>query len=363
MKNNEELYNKTIIAALRLSFIALLIVWSFLIIKPFIMPVLWGIIIAVVLYPLHKRVTAWLGGREKASAWVITLVLLALLVIPSWIFLGSAVEGIQTFAHRINEGTLVIPPPQEKVAHWPVVGKPIYQAWEAFATNTDEALQRYHEQLRTVATKLLQSSAGLVITLLLFILSVIIAGVLLPISQTGRRAADKVFDTLLGDYGDDFVQLSADIIRSVVQGILLVAAIQSVLLGLGMMVAGIPAAGLWALIVLLLAIMQLPPWLVMLPLAIYGFSIMDTTWAVIFLIYSMAISMSDPFLKALFLGRGVAIPTLVVLLGAIGGMLLSGIIGLFVGAVVLAITYKVFVALVAKSPEETAGTENPTLQE
>jgi len=345
---NEEYYNRTINAALRLGFIGLLIVWSFLIIKPFILPVLWGIIIAVVLYPLHRKLTDSFKGKEKLSAWLITLVLLALLILPSWAFIGSTVDGIQKLSHDLQSSTLQIPQPKEKVAEWPIIGKSVHQAWKLIATNTQEAVHQYHEQLTTIGGKLLQSSANIIVTLLLFILSVIIAGVLLRVSNGGKNAAGMVFDTLLGQYGDNFVKLSADIIRSVVQGILLVAAIQSVLLGAGMMVAHIPAAGLWALIVLFLAIMQLPPWLIMLPIAIYGFSIMDTTPAIIFLVYSMLISVIDPFLKAMFLGRGVDIPMLVVLLGAIGGMILSGIIGLFVGAVVLSITYKVFIALVSK---------------
>jgi predicted PurR-regulated permease PerM len=357
MKNNEEFYNRTILAALRLGFIALLLVWSFLILKPFLMPVLWGIIIAVVLYPLHKRLIKVFGGKEKISAWVISLVLLTLLVVPSVMFIGSAVDGVQEFSQKLHDGTLVIPEPKEKVAEWPAIGKPLYEAWHAIATNTEAALRTYQPQLKSVAVKLFQSSAGFVVTLLLFILSIIIAGVLLPIASKGKKAAGMIFDTLLGKYGDDFVKLSTEIIRSVVQGVLLVAVIQSVLLGIGMTIAHIPAAGLWALIVLFLAIMQLPPWLIMLPIAIYGFSLMDTTPAIIFLVYSMAISVIDPFLKAMFLGRGVDIPMLIVLLGAIGGMILSGIIGLFVGAVVLSISYKVLVALMQGDTKETPDTE------
>jgi predicted PurR-regulated permease PerM len=131
----------------------------------------------------------------------------------------------------------------------------------------------------------------------------------------------------------------------VVQGVLGVAIIQSILGGVGIWAIGIPAAGLWALIILLLAIMQLPPLLIMGPLAIYAFSFADTTPAIIFLVWSIIVSASDAFLKPIFLGRGVDVPMLVILLGAIGGMILSGIIGLFVGAVVLALSYKVFQAL------------------
>ena len=141
----------------------------------------------------------------------------------------------------------------------------------------------------------------------------------------------------------------------------MVTIIQSVLAGIGLMAADVPAAGLWALIVLFLAVIQLPPLLILGPIIIYVFSTADTTPAVIFMIWSILVSMSDAFMKPLFLGRGVDVPMLVILLGAIGGMLLSGLIGLFVGSVVLSLGYKVLQAwLINDGPEvsNTADTIN-----
>ena len=143
-----------------------------------------------------------------------------------------------------------------------------------------------------------------------------------------------------------FITLTTAKIKSVVQGVLGIAVVQSIAAGLLMVLFGIPAAGLWALLVLMLAIVQLPPTIIMLPVAIYGFSVMDTTTAIIFLVLSIVVSIADTFLKPLFLGRGVDVPMLVILLGAIGGMIAFGILGLFIGSVVLAITYKVFQALI-----------------
>ena len=142
--------------------------------------------------------------------------------------------------------------------------------------------------------------------------------------------------------------MASKTISSVVQGVLGIAVIQSTASGIVLLIFGIPAAGLWALLVLLLAIVQLPPLLVLLPISIYGFSILDTTAAVILLILSIIISGADTFLKPVFMGRGVDVPMLVILLGAIGGMIAFGILGLFVGAVILALAYKVFYALINK---------------
>jgi len=136
--------------------------------------------------------------------------------------------------------------------------------------------------------------------------------------------------------------LSTATIRSVAVGVIGIAFIQAMLGGLGMMFAGVPAAGLLAIVILVLAIAQLPPLVVLLPVVIYVFSAESTTVAVVFMVWSILVSMSDAVLKPIFLGRGVDAPMLVILLGAIGGMITSGIVGLFIGAVILALGYKLF---------------------
>ena len=147
---------------------------------------------------------------------------------------------------------------------------------------------------------------------------------------------------LTGDRGEEFVDLAGAVIRSVAQGVLGIALIQSVLAGLGLVLVGVPGAGLWALIVLFLAVIQLPPLLILGPIMIYVFSTADTTVAVIFMIWGILVSISDSFLKPLLLGRGLKTPMLVILLGAIGGMIMYEIIGLFVGTVVLSLSHELF---------------------
>lgn len=345
MQNNEEFYNRSIYTALRIGFIAVLLVWSFEIIKPFILPVIWGIIIAVAIFPLFEKIAFLIGNRKKTAATLITLIALTLLIVPSIFFVESTIEGMKNFAAQMESGSLTIPPPTESVSDWPVIGKPVYDIWLLSSSNLEAVIIKFGPQLKEFAPKLLSAATGLGSTLLLFIISIIIAGALLPKAEVSEKAAKSIFTTLIGKQGESFVGLSVVTIRSVVQGVLGVAIIQSILGGVGIWAIGIPAAGLWALIILLLAILQLPPLLIMGPLAIYVFSTADTTPAIIFLIWSIVVSASDAFLKPIFLGRGVDVPMLVILLGAIGGMILSGIIGLFVGAVVLALSYKVFQAL------------------
>ncbi len=348
MQNDEQQYTKAIYTALRIGFIALLLYWSFLIIQPFVMLVLWGIIISVALYPLFKKLAKKLGGREQLAATIITVTGLAILIVPSAFLIQSTAGSLGKVADQMEEGTFRIQPPEKKVADWPLIGKPVYETWKLFSTNLEAAVEEFKPQIKEMAPRILALASGLGTALLIFIASVIIAGVLFTKAEPAERAARSVFNTLIGKQGENFVELSAKIIRSVVQGILGIAAIQALLAAVGMFAIGIPAAGLWSLIVLFLAIVQLPPILILGPVAVYSFTIANTTPAIVFSVYAVIVSMSDAFLKPLLLGRGVDVPMLAVLLGAIGGMILSGIIGLFVGAVVLAITYKVFQALLVE---------------
>ena len=248
-------------------------VWSFQILEPFILPVIWGIIIAVAIYPLFEKFALLLGKRKKLAATLITLIGLAVLIIPSMIFVGSTADGLKQFATEIESGSLVIPPPSASVSEWPVVGKPIYDIWLLASTNLEALFTKFAPQLKEFAPKLFALASGFGSTILLFIISIIIAGVFLPKADASEKAAKSIFNTLIGTQGESFVELSVKTIRSVVQGVLGVAIIQSVMGGIGIWAVGVPAAGLWALIILILAILQLPPILILGPLAVYVFSI------------------------------------------------------------------------------------------
>jgi len=345
MENNEKHYNKSVITALRIGFIALLLVWSFEIIKPFILPVLWGLIIAVAIYPMHKKLSKLLGEKDKLSSTIITLVFLSLLVIPSVLFINSTINTVQHIVELTQAGKSVIPPPPEDVANWKIVGKPIYDLWKLASNNMELAIIKYGPQIKEYVPNILSVASGFTKTIILFLISIIISGALLTQDKYAEKSAKSIFMTLLGTQGENFVALSVATIRSVVQGVLGVALIQAFLAGIGFWAIDMPAAGLWTLIILFAAIMQLPTILIMAPLIIYSFSYAGTTPAVIFTVWSLLVGLSDNFLKPLLLGRGVDVPMLAILLGAIGGMLMSGIIGLFVGSVVLALSYKVFVAI------------------
>ncbi|RLC14383.1 MAG: AI-2E family transporter [Deltaproteobacteria bacterium] len=354
MDNNQQLSdegfnNRTISIALRISFIAFMFLLSYLILKPFLLMVVWGIIIAVGVFPIFSKFSNILGNRNKLSSIILTLTALALIITPTVLMLDSTIGSVKTLTSQYQKGTLKIPPPSDKIAKWPVIGKPISQAWQLASNNIKEAVKTFEPQIREYSPKVIHAVSGLGGTILLSILSIIIAGVLLLQAESSKKTTDKVFRFLVGKNGEELTKLTILTIRSVVQGVLGIAVIQSMAAGGLFLIFDIPAAGIWALIVLILAVIQLPPTLIMLPIAIYGFSVMSTTPAVIFLVLSIIISAADTFLKPIFLGRGVDVPMLVILLGAIGGMVVFGILGLFIGAVILAIAYKIFQVLIDNS--------------
>jgi predicted PurR-regulated permease PerM len=233
MQTNEALYNRTIFIALRISFFALLIVWSFKIIQPFIIPVLWGVIIAIAIFPFFEKFASLIGNRKKVASIIITVSALAILIVPSIIFMDSAIKELQNYSALMKSGALKVPPPSSSVSEWPFIGEPLYEIWLLASNNLQAAITKFEPQLKEFAPKVLSAAAGLGLTLLQFIISIIIAGVLLTKSGTSEKAAKSIFTTLIGNQGENFVKLSVGTIRSVVQGVLGVAVIQSLLGGIG----------------------------------------------------------------------------------------------------------------------------------
>ena len=350
--DNKNFTKNAVEAAIKISLLAILVVWTFLLIKPFLMPVIWGMILAVAMEPLIVKVGKMLGGRKSLAATLFVLLVIVVLVVPTVLLVTSSVDAVQNLTGQIQNETLVIPPPPAKVAEWPFIGEPVFQAWHLAATNMEAALKQFAPQIKITIETLLSSVGGGLIGLFMVIISTIIAGVFLAKSEKSAALAEKIIIRFAGERGAAITTLATATIRGVMQGVVGVAVIQAVLSAIGMVMVGVPAAGLWTVLVLVCAVSQLPPILVLGPVAAYVYSVADTTPAVIFIVWSLIISASDGFLKPLLMGRGVDIPMLVILIGALGGMVLSGIIGLFVGAVVLAIMYTLFLAWVNEDDEK-----------
>ena len=314
-----------------------------LIMLPFVPLIAWGIIIAIAAYPGYRRVRNLLGGKSGLAAIVCTVFLIALLILPVILLTGSLVDGMQTLAARLKEGTPLIPPPPPHIETWPLIGAPLKDGWELASRNLSAVLQNFAPQIKAFIPKLLVASAGIGLAVLQWILSIVVSGVLLANAEGGAKVARSLANRLFGDKGPEFEELAGATVRSVTTGIIGVAFIQSVCAALGFLVGGLPGAGLWGVIFLFAAVLQLGV-LVLIPAVIYMFAIASTTKAVIFLVWCVIVSLMDNVLKPLLLGRGVAVPMVVVFLGAVGGFVAMGIIGLFVGAIVLSIGYKLLLA-------------------
>jgi predicted PurR-regulated permease PerM len=348
--SGREIEARVIETTIRLALVALLVVWCFQITRPFLMPIVWGIVIATAIHPAFDRIASTMGGRRRTAAALLTVLGLALLIVPAALLADSMVSSADWLQDGLENGTLEVPPPPEGIASWPVVGEQIHRFWALANSNLEQAIREVGPKLLDVGTGLLSAAAGVGLGVLQFAVSIVIAGVLLAGSQGGQRTAKAIATRLVGDNGEEMAELAGATVRSVAQGILGVALIQSTLLGIGMFVAGVPHASLWTALCLLLTIVQLPALLVMIPVIVYQFSVASTLGAVVFMIWSVLAGASDNVLKPILLGRGLDLPMIVIFLGSIGGFMMSGFIGLFVGAVVLALGYRLFMAWLALEP-------------
>jgi predicted PurR-regulated permease PerM len=355
--NDRAFLNRTIEATIRVGLIAVLLLYCFQIIRPFIIPVVWGVIIAVAVYPNYQWVQRALGDRRTLAATLFVVLALVLLITPTFMLSDTLVMGVTGLARDLSEGALNIPAPPESVANWPLIGKPLDKFWRLASVNLAGALGEIGPQLKVLGTWLLSAAAGAGLGILQFIVAIIIAGVILRHGEAGKRTSHAIARRLAEAHGAGFIELSSATIRSVARGILGVALIQSILAGLGFLAVGVPAAGLWAFLCLLLAVIQIGIFPITIPVLIYVFANADTTTAVIFLIWSILIGMLDNVLKPILLGRGVNVPMAVIFVGAIGGFLASGIIGLFIGSVILVLGYELLLDWLELDAEAAPGEE------
>ncbi|MGY5452170.1 AI-2E family transporter [Agarivorans sp. MS3-6] len=330
-------------AAVKIGLLFVLVAWCFEIIRPFITPVVWAMILAVALNPLYIKLKNILG-KGGLAATVIVLVSLAIILLPGVKITTAAVDSIAAISDKIQQGTFEIPPPSESIKTWPLVGDKLHQQWSLAASDLQRYLVGYASQVGDIAGAALSFAGGLVSGLLMFCFSVIIAGVFMANGEKSVHGATLLAKALAGDHGPQLTNLASNTIQSVAKGVLGVAVIQAALLSIGFFAVGVPGAAIWSVLVLVLAIAQLPPILVVLPIILYVFNNESTTVAVVFAVWSVLAGFSENVLKPLLLARGVDVPMLVILLGSLGGMLMSGFVGLFLGAVVLAVSYRILLA-------------------
>ena len=337
--------------AVRVLVIFLLLYWCFAIFRPFILPTVLGIVFAVALFPIYAKVERLVRGRRKLAAALLVLACLAVLLVPTLLLSDSLLDGIRMVSARVQEGTIKIPPAPAKVADWPLVGKPIYDAWSLASTNLDAVADKVQPELAKVALWLIATAKQGLIAAALAAIGLAIAGVFWVRRESAVATITALSRRVGGERGASLIPLARGAITSVAQGVLGVAAIQAALAAIGLVLAGVPGAGLWALLVMILAVAQLPPLLILAPAVFYLIATSDSQLTIVlFTIWSLLVSFSDAVLKPMLMGRGTDIPVVVILIGAIGGLVLHGLVGLFVGAVVFSIGHTVIGGWIRSEP-------------
>ncbi len=337
--SNHSYVGKSLEVTIKVGLVVGLLLWCFIILKPFLMLTLWGIILAVAVYPMFGWLRSKLGNRGKLASILVTLFLLLLIILPVILLGGSLAEAVGSVKESFVSGKSLVPPPPQTVKEWQVIGPQVFNLWQRASENLTEVAKEYQPQLMTGLTWFLSTLTNAGLGMLMFIVSILVCGVFLVFAEQGKEAARSIAVRLMGERGIETVVNAEVTVRNVARGILGVAFIQAFLAGLGFLVAGIPGAGLWSLISFVLAIVQIGVGPVVIGVLIYAFLKLSTLTAILLTVWCAPLLVIDNVLKPILLGRGAPVPMLVIFLGAIGGFISFGTIGLFVGAVVLSLGY------------------------
>jgi len=339
---------------IRAGLVLALVLLCYQILSPFVSLMVWALIMAVTMYPLHQYVATHIGDRQGVAATLLVLVAMALIVTPVAVLMNSLGESVQSLVQKVQAGQIAVPPPYPGVEDWPIIGKRIHAFWLNAYVDLPSAIAGMRPQIADLLKSILNAVAGIGGGLLMFIAAFGVAGIIMSYGRAGDRASRAIFDRICGRArGTEFIVLTTATVRAVAQGIIGVAFIQAIAIGLALLAAGVPWASALAAVMLVLGIAQIPAAIITLPAIIWIWTSSGhgTGAAIAYTVLLMVAGMVDNVLKPLMLGRGVDAPMPVILLGALGGMGTGGILGMFVGAVVLALGYQIFMHWVENNPD------------
>lgn len=332
--------------AIRLALLALLIYWSFVVVRPFVPILAWSVVLAVALYPLFNWLSGVLGGRPKLAATILTLVNLGIVIGPAtWLGFG-AVDGLRSFAAQLAAGTLAIPSPSTAVKDWPIIGEQIYSLWDQASKNLRVLLSEIAPQLKPLAGMILGLAGDAGVGTVKFLIAVALTGFLFPAGPRLVAASRSFLSRVVAERSQDFIALAGATIRSVAQGVIGIAVAQGLVIGIILKLANVPQAGLLAFAVMMLGILQIGAAIVVIPVLIWVWMTKSFTIAFVITLCILPASLADNVLKPVVMGRGLTTPALVIFIGVIGGTLAHGIVGLFIGPIILAVAWELLTAWV-----------------
>jgi predicted PurR-regulated permease PerM len=342
---------------IRAALIGVMAALCYVVFAPFLTLMVWALILAVTLYPLHRSLARKIGGRQGLAATIVVVIGGLLIVTPAALLMNSFGSSVYDFVGAVQHNTLVIPAPPAGIEEWPIVGKKLNGVWSKAHSDLPGLVESMQPKVGELARKALSIVASIGVGMLQFIASFIVAGILMAYGEAGTRGSRAIFGRIAGsERGEYFAKLSTATIRAVAQGVIGIAFVQATLVGLALLVAHVPWAGVLAAITLVLSVAQVPALIVILPAIGYIWSSgnYSSGAAITYTILLVLSGMADNILKPLMLGRGVDAPMPVILLGALGGMATGGILGMFVGATLLALGYQIFMSWVATNPDSSA---------
>jgi predicted PurR-regulated permease PerM len=338
--------------------LGVLIASSCWIVRPFLVALTWATMIVVATWPLLLHVQTWLGGRRSLAVAVMTIALLLILVVPLYVGIDTIVEN----ANQIGEwskslATLGIPHPPTWVQAFPLIGSRLADYWQQLAAAAPEdvaaRLAPYAQELGVWFVSQVGSIGLLVVQ---FLLTVIIAAILYANGEAAARGADHFARRLAGAEGEHAVHLAGQAIRGVALGVVVTAIVQSAAAGMGLMIASVPFAAILIAVIFMLCVVQIGPWLVLIPTVIWLYSTRGAVWGTGFLLWAIFCGTFDSFLRPILIKRGADLPLSLIFTGVIGGLIAFGIIGLFIGPVVLAVAYTLLVHWVSQgTPSDDPG--------
>jgi predicted PurR-regulated permease PerM len=354
MSNNRHDLTRTILAAL---FIVALLGISLWILLPFIAAIIWAVTIVAATWPLMIKIQSWLGGRRWAAVTVMTLILLGVLVVPLSAAIGVIVSNADTiigWAKSLAQYEITTAP--EWVIRLPLVGGPVAQAWNKMAASGVQGLASRAWPYASVVIKWFATHVGSLGALFVqFLLTVILSALL---CAHGERAAEGVLrfgHRLAGRRGEESVRLAGLAVRGIALGVVVTALAQSLLGGLGLLITGVPFAPVLTAVMFMLAIAQIGP------IPVLGVAVAWLYWSgspvggTVLLLFTLVVGVMDNFLRPYLIKKGADLPLILIFAGVIGGLMAFGLIGIFIGPVVLAVAYTLTVAWVEGEPEEEAG--------
>jgi len=347
---------------LPLFLLSLLVALCIQLLVPFVGLLVWTIILAICFKPLHDRLMVKRGLSSRWSAIIIGTGLSALVLVPTAIAAFSAASSIPELVATVQSGDREMRPPPARLKELPIVGERAHVVWTEASTDMPAFAKAHRAQIAGFTKTLLGIAAGLFVAVLVLVLAIVFAAICLAYSVPLRAYVARIFARITGDRqsGEHYMDIISATVKSVANGVIGVAFVQALLLGIGFFAIGIPGAGLLSLLALAFGVVQIPAIIIVVPAVLYAFATQSTTVAIIFTVWSLIGGLSDAVLKPLMIGHGLEVPMPIILLGVIGGVMAFGLVGLFIGAVVLAVGYVLFSEWVGAPAPGTESVDAPS---